>query len=184
MLMSLAALAAGGALLAEAAHVQSSDPAQLRREAKAMIAGANCTAACARNAQVLLVAAALKGDRIALVTLEGARLEGDEGAVSRDVIVAVEKRRAAGGDAVAAWRLVRRDESGEDIFASGDELIPMLKIAAEEKSYPRAQDAAYRLCSIYSEAGDRGAAKTWCAKAADRGHVAAAVIAARFSRGE
>lgn len=133
-----------------------------------------------------LVSAARAGDDLALIRLEQLRRSGEPGAPSLDEIIAIEIARAEKGDPMTAWRLARRYEEGDGVPVSNGEMIRWLRIAGDEAAgdYPKARDAAYRLCEIYGRGAgaptDLDAARLWCERAAGAGHSGAAIVIARL----
>lgn len=131
------------------------------------------------------IAKAREGSDFALVSLEQMRRAGVPNAPSLDEIVAIETARAEKGDAVTAWRLAQRYEFGDGVEASASEMIRWLRVAAKADAYPKARDAAYRLCEAYGrgEAGkpNEAEAHLWCREASDAGHAGAAMVIARLS---
>lgn len=161
-----------------------------RKEALALLNGtANEDCApqtCTEKARALLFSAARAGDNVALITLERMRLGEEAGAPNAADMVAIEIARAEEGDAMTAWRLAKRYETGDGVAASQSEMIRWLKVAASEEPsvFPYAGDAAYRLCEIYGQSrnidADQAEARDWCARAANAGHAGAAIVIARL----
>lgn len=159
--------------------------AEGRADAYAAMRDAACDRDCRKAAVETLSEAALAGDRVALVLLADASARALPGAIAAADLVALEKKLAAGGDAVAAFRLVRRDESGESVFTGDKEKISVLTVAASDAGYVKSADAAWRLCALFGRsdapAGDVELAERWCGTAAERGHAAAAIVVARLA---
>jgi TPR repeat protein len=136
-----------------------------------------------------LLDAARNGDRGALIRLATMTERGEAGAPSLEEIIAVERILAEAGDPVMAWRLARRYETGDGVAPSTDEMIRWLKATAraDDRSYPKVREAAFRLCSVYGRgegvSADQQAAEYWCRRAADGGDAAAAVILAGMRAG-
>lgn len=140
--------------------------------------------ACRAEAVARLKADALAGDDYALVSLELLRASGAADAPSLAQIIEIEIARAGGGDAMTAWRLAKRYETGDGVAASQTEMIRWLKVAAAERAYPKAADAAYALCEIYNHgeatAAEPAEARDWCRIAAGAGHAVAVMTLARL----
>lgn len=135
----------------------------------------------------LLREAAVAGDYAALVRLENLRRQRLAHSPSLADIVAVETALAEKGDPVAAWRLARRYELGEGVAASETASAKWLEVAAsaEPTAFPKAGEAAFRLCELNAlgTAGqDARAARHWCAVAAENGHAGAAIVLRRLAQ--
>ncbi len=135
----------------------------------------------------LLKEAAIAGDYAALIRLENLRRRGLAHSPSLEDIVAVETARAENGDPVAAWRLAKRFEIGEGVAASETGMAKWLEVAAEAApvDFPKASEAAYRLCELNAlgrETKDPAAARHWCAIAAENGHAGAAIVLRRLAQ--
>ena len=140
-----------------------------------------CDDRCTVEAAAYFERAARAGDLPALVAYSALQADGEAGAPTVDDVVAVERARAAEGDAVSAWRLVRRIDAGEIEAASTREFVTLLETVAAEKRYPRSADAAYKLCQHHvGEAGAARIAAKWCEQAAEAGMPAAALALYRF----
>lgn len=116
------------------------------------------------------------------------KLAAAPGAPGLETVVEIERALAEQGDAVAAWRLVRRREAGDIGESEAGETIRWLTVTAEDESgYPKAKDAAFRLCELYGRGEgvsvNEEAAAGWCERAAEGGHAGAAIMAARLRRG-
>ncbi|MAW79567.1 MAG: hypothetical protein CMI63_04965 [Parvularcula sp.] len=134
----------------------------------------------------LLKEAAIAGDYTALIRLEDLRLQRLAHSPTLADMIAVERARAESGDPVAAWRLAARFETGDGVAASPADEAKWLEIAAEAETdrFPKAPEAAYRLCMLNAldgETRDPDAARRWCALAADNGHAGAAVVLKRLA---
>ncbi|MEZ5894235.1 MAG: hypothetical protein R3C58_13965 [Parvularculaceae bacterium] len=129
----------------------------------------------------LLTKAALDGDYAALIRLEDLRRQNLAHSPSLTDIVAIEKARAEAGDPVTAWRLARRVDDGEAL--AGDDAAKWLAVAAaaELSDFPKAGDAAFRLCEMRASGDDAAEARRWCQKAADSGHAGAAIMLRRLA---
>ena len=140
-----------------------------------------CDATCTVEAAAYFERAARAGDLPALVAFAELSAAGEAGAPTAEDVVAVERARAAAGDAVAAWRLVRRIDAGEIEILPNASYVALLETVAAAKRYPRAADAAYKLCKHHAGAagGSRIAAK-WCEQAAEAAMPAAALALYRF----
>ncbi|MBB5517413.1 SEL1-like repeat protein [Amphiplicatus metriothermophilus] len=193
----IAVAAAAAALLAAGSGRAGSDAAAVPVPAPA--AGEDGSPRALRKAGLALLAeneparavyllrrAALDGDYPALVALERLRRAGGPNAPSLADMIAIETALAEAGDPVAAWRLVRRHETGEGVDPSAEEAVRWLKIVArkENAAYPKSAEAAFRLCEIYARGeavpADETAARGWCAEAARRGHAGAAFALAQM----
>lgn len=160
----------------------------LRRQALSVLADASANqesdGALRREAMAKLATAARAGDYFALIALERKRREGDPAALTLREIVEIEIELAERGDAVTAWRLAQRYETGEGAPHSIEEMIRWLRVAGGAADFPKARDAAFRLCEIYGGRGggpdDLDEARAWCARAAARGHAGAAIVMARL----
>lgn len=135
----------------------------------------------------LLKDAAIEGDYAALIRLENLRRQRLAHSPSLDDIIAVETARAGKGDAVAAWRLAKRYETGDGVEASETGAAKWLEIAAsaEPARFPKAGEAAYRLCELNAlgnETRNPDAARRWCAIAAENGHMGAAIVLKRLAQ--
>ncbi len=135
----------------------------------------------------LLKEAALEGDYAALIRLENLRRERLAHSPTLDDMIALEEARAEDGDPVAAWRLAKRFETGEGVAASEAGMAKWLEVAAtaEPARFPKAGEAAYRLCELNAlggEAKDPDAARRWCAVAAENGHTGAAIVLRRLAQ--
>lgn len=134
----------------------------------------------------LMKAAARGGDNLALIKLEQIRLSKVADAPSLSDMVEIEIARAEDGDAVAAWRLAQRYETGDGVKASSKDMVRWLQVAASKtvEEFPKAADAAYRLCEAYGRGAgvpvDEAAAQSWCARAAGGGHPGAVMVIARL----
>jgi TPR repeat protein len=133
-----------------------------------------------------MIEAARGGSNVALIELEQMRRAGAVNAPRLADIVAIEKARAENGDPMTAWRLAQRYEFGDGVEVSHAEMLRWLRVvaSAEAESYPKAKDAAFRLCEAYGR-GERvvaneTVARSWCRKAAGAGHAGAALIFARL----
>ncbi len=134
----------------------------------------------------LLKEAAMAGDYAALVRLEDLRRQQLAHSPSLDDMIAVETARAQAGDPVAAWRLAARFETGDGVAPSVMDEAKWLEVAAEAETarFPKAPEAAYRLCMLNAlgeEARDPNAARGWCARAAENGHTGAALALKRLA---
>lgn len=187
-------LSAGAVLAADEAIVpavmDASAARELRQAAMSLIEGPEACreTSCRREGYRKLAAAARAGDRFALVALERRRLAAAPGAPGLETVVEIERALAEQGDAVAAWRLVRRREAGDIGESEAGETIRWLTVTAEDESgYPKAKDAAFRLCELYGRGEgvsvNEEAAAGWCERAAEGGHAGAAIMAARLRRG-
>lgn len=136
-----------------------------------------------------LIEAARAGDRGALVRLATMTERAEPGAPSLDEIIAIERLLAEAGDPVMSWRLARRYEAGDGVTPSTIEMIRWLKATAraEDQSYPKVREAAFRLCGVYGRgegvSADAAEAAYWCERAADAGDAAAAMILAGMRAG-
>lgn len=135
----------------------------------------------------MLIDAAKAGDYAALIKLEDLRASGLAHAPTLDDLIAVEMHRARAGDPVAAWRLAGRFENGEGVEASNDEAARWLKVAAATSvaHFPKAGDAAFKLCEHYmsaSTSADAMEARTWCERAVENGHAGAALVLGRLAQ--
>ena len=134
----------------------------------------------------LMKAAARGGDNLALIKLEQMRLSKAADAPSLADMVEIEIARAERGDAVAAWRLAQRYETGDGVAASSTKMVRWLQVAASKtvEEFPKAADAAYRLCEAYGRGAgvpvDEAAAQSWCARAAGGEHPGAVMVIARL----
>ena len=190
--VSLTAASAKADWEALSSLAQSGDARAQRRAALMLLDGtapAACAAAgCHEEASAYLKEAALRGDMIALVTLERLRRAGAPSAPSQAEIVAIETERAEDGDLVAAWRLAQRYRDGDGVERSSVEAVRWLtKVAtAENSSYPKTTEAAYRLCEAYGRGegvkADDAKAQRWCQRAAHAGHAGAALVLAQLKR--
>jgi TPR repeat protein len=134
----------------------------------------------------LLKRAAVAGDYAALIRLEDLRRQHLAHSPSLEDMIEIESARAAKGDPVAAWRLARRYENGEGVVRSEGDEAKWLEVAAavETNVFPKAGEAAFRLCEIRAmgeEARDPAAARRWCAVAAEKGHTGAAIALRRLA---
>ncbi|WP_428406897.1 hypothetical protein [Hyphococcus sp.] len=134
----------------------------------------------------LLKEAAMAGDYAALVRLEDLRRQQLAHSPSLGDMIAVETARADAGDPVAAWRLADRFETGDGVAPSPADEAKWLEVAAEAEAarFPKAPEAAYRLCmlnALSEEARDADAARHWCARAAENGHTGAALVLKRLA---
>lgn len=108
--------------------------------------------------------AAFRGDTPALIRLEKMRLAKAPFAPSLDDMMKIEHERAtAMDDRVSAWRLSRRFEAGEAPLLTQEDYIGLLKIAAADQAWPKAGEAAWKLCAAMAH--DKSASRSWCAKA-------------------
>lgn len=135
----------------------------------------------------LLKEAAIEGDYAALIRLENLRRQRLAHSPSLDDMIAVETARAKKGDPVAAWRLAKRYETGDGVAASETGAAKWLEVAAsaEIANFPKASDAAYRLCELNAlgdDARNPDAARRWCAIAAENGHTGAAIVLKRLAQ--
>lgn len=135
----------------------------------------------------LLKEAAIAGDYAALIRLENLRRQRLAHSPSLDDVIAVETARAEKGDPVAAWRLAKRYETGDGVAASETGAAKWLEVAAsaEAARFPKAGEAAYRLCEINAlgdETRNPDAARRWCAIAAENGHTGAAIVLKRLAQ--
>lgn len=135
----------------------------------------------------LLKEAAMEGDYAALIRLENLRRQRLAHSPSLDDMIAIETARAEKGDPVAAWRLARRYETGDGVDASEIGAAKWLEVAAsaEIANFPKAGEAAYRLCELNAlgdETRNPDAARRWCAIAAENGHLGAAVVLKRLAQ--
>ena len=135
----------------------------------------------------LLKEAALAGDYASLIRLENLRRRQLAHSPTLADMIDIEKVRGEDGDAVAAWRLARRFELGEGVEPSDAEMAKWLEVAAsaEPARFPKAGEAAYRLCELNAlgaEAPNRKVARHWCAVAADNGHTGAAIVLRRLAQ--
>lgn len=135
----------------------------------------------------LLKEAAIEGDYAALIRLENLRRRALAYSPSLDDMIAIETARGEKGDPVAAWRLAKRFELGEGVEASEAGMAKWLEVAAaaEPAHFPKAGDAAYRLCELNAlgdEARNPDAARHWCAIAVETGHTGAAVVLRRLAQ--
>lgn len=135
----------------------------------------------------LLKEAAMDGDYAALIRLENLRRQRLAHSPSLDDMIVVETARAEKGDPVAAWRLAKRYETGDGVEASETGAAKWLEVAAsaEMADFPKAGEAAYRLCELNAlgdETRNPDAARRWCAIAAENGHMGAAVVLKRLAQ--
>lgn len=135
----------------------------------------------------LLKEAAIAGDFAALIRLEDLRRQRLAHSPSLGDMIEIEKARAQAGDPVAAWRLASRFETGDGVAPSLVHEAKWLEVAAEAETahFPKAPEAAYRLCMLNAlggEAQDAHAAKRWCARAAENGHAGAAIVLKRLAQ--
>ena len=135
----------------------------------------------------LLKEAAIAGDYAALIRLEDLRVRGLAHSPSLDDMIAVERARAERGDPVAAWRLASRFETGDGVAPSEVDEAKWLEVAAsaEIARFPKAGEAAYRLCTLKAlgdETHNVDAARHWCARAAENGHTGAAIVLRRLAQ--
>ncbi|PQA88606.1 sel1 repeat family protein [Hyphococcus luteus] len=135
----------------------------------------------------LLKEAALAGDYAALIRLENLRRKHLAHSPSLDDMIAIEEARAEEGDPVVAWRLAKRFEMGDGVEVSEAGMTKWLEVAAsaEPARFPKAGEAAYRLCELNAlgrEAKDPDAARRWCAVAAENGHMGAAIVLKRLAQ--
>jgi TPR repeat protein len=141
----------------------------------------DCERSCTAEAASHFERAARAGDLPSLVAFAELHAKGEAGAPSAVEVIDLERARAEDGDAVSAWRLVRRIDAGEIDAASTIGYVALLEAVAAEKRYPRAADAAYKLCQHHiSEAGATRIASNWCEQAAEAGMPAAALALYRF----
>lgn len=188
LLLSMPAAAGAGRHEIKAAGADTQSDAGISRDARRQaLAALGAGAAGERGAAVrLLILAAFAGDDLALVRLEQMRRKGEPGAPPLSDLVEIERVRAERGDPVTAWRLARRYRDGDGVAASTAEMIRWLRVAGDETAgdYPKARDAAYRLCEIYGRGdgapADLDEARDWCARAAGAGHKGAAMVIARL----
>ena len=134
----------------------------------------------------LLKEGAIAGDYAALIRLEDLRRQRLAHSPSLGDMIEIETARAEAGDPVAAWRLASRFEIGDGVAPSPAEEAKWLEVAAvaETARFPKAPEAAYRLCMLNAlggEAHDSDAARQWCARAAENGHAGAAVVLKRLA---
>jgi hypothetical protein len=76
---------------------------------------------------------------------------------------------------------------GDGVEVSEAGMAKWLEVAAsaEPARFPKAGDAAYRLCELNAlgrEAKDPDAARRWCAIAAENGHMGAAIVLKRLAQ--
>lgn len=139
------------------------------------------------DAVALLKEAAIAGDYTSLIRLEDLRRQQLAHSPSLDDMIAVEVSRAKAGDPVAAWRLAKRFETGDGVAASAVDEAKWLEVAAgaEAAHFPKAPEAAYRLCMLNALDGEMQnpeAARGWCARAAENGHAGATVVLKRLAQ--
>lgn len=135
----------------------------------------------------LLKQAARAGDYAALLRLEDLRQRRLAHSPSLADMIAIETARAEAGDPVAAFRLAKRYETGEGVAPSQTAAAKWLEVAASADTarFPKAPDAAFRLCQINALGGDAhdpDAARRWCASAAGNGHAGAAIVLRRLAQ--
>ena len=134
----------------------------------------------------LLKQAARAGDYVALIRLEDLRQRRLAHSPSLADMIEIETVLAGAGDPVAAWRLAKRYDMGDGVPASETGAAKWLEIAAaaEPARFPKAPDAAFRLCELNAlgdETRDPAAARRWCAVAAENGHAGAAIVLKRLA---
>ncbi len=135
----------------------------------------------------LLKEAAADGDYMALIRLEDLRRQRLAHSPSLDDMIALEASRAENGDPVAAWRLAERFETGDGVAVSLADEAKWLEVAAEANTahFPKAPEAAYRLCMLNALDGEMqnpAAARRWCAQAAQNGHTGATIVLKRLAQ--
>ncbi len=132
----------------------------------------------------LLREAALAGDYVALVRLEELRRRRLAHSPGLEDIIAIETALGESGDPVAAWRLAKRFELGDGVEASEAGMAKWLEVAAstDPARFPKAGEAAYRLCELHAKERDARAARRWCVVAAEKGHMGAALILRRLAQ--
>jgi TPR repeat protein len=179
--MMLAGLALAAAGISGAA---GANPASIRGDGRATEYSDCADAPCRIDAVQRLKDAARAGGNFALIRLEQLRAAGAPNAPGLDDIISIEIARAERGDAVTAWRLARRYETGDGVKSSAIDMVRWLKVAASEDPdiFPKAADAAYRLCEIHGQdaAANASEARFWCREAAGAGHAGAVMVIARL----
>jgi len=142
---------------------------------------------CAAEAVKLLLDGAKRGDNNAFIVLE-AMIASDVGYAPTDAqMIEIERKRAAEGDPMTAWRLIKRYED-KAIDMTAEESVTLLKVVSkgDPRTYSYASDAAFRVCQAYASGNgvdeNISAARRWCKKAADRGHNGAVIALSQLNR--
>ncbi|WP_411816499.1 tetratricopeptide repeat protein [Hyphococcus sp. DH-69] len=151
-----------------------------------LLEGPQATPGKLRSGVELLKNAAIAGDYASLIRLEDLRRKGLAHSPTMDDMVEIETARAENGDPVAAWRLAGRYENGEGVMPSAELTVRWLEVSAmaETTRFPKAGEAAFRLCETFAlnaEQHDPKRARAWCAKAAENGHAGAAIVLRRLA---
>lgn len=142
---------------------------------------------CATEAVKLLLDAANRGDNNAFIVLEAMIASDAEYAPNEAQMIAIERKRAAEGDPMTAWRLIKRYDD-KTITMTAEETVSLLKVVSkgDPRVFTYASDAAFRVCQAYiSGEGveeNMSTARRWCKKAADQGHNGAVIALSQLNR--